>query len=93
MPPSRRLSQLQGTGSIEGRGVYVLSRENREKVYVGETLDLSKRLFKHKSNPINDVINVSIIPMPNTNHEMQGLQSILIGRYDTPLNYKKLAFA
>jgi DNA modification methylase len=93
LPPSRRFSQLRTGNLAETKGVYVLSGKNGSKLYVGETLDLGKRLKMHESNHFGADSTVSIIVMPDTKHEVQGLQSVLIGRYQTPLNCRLLAYA
>jgi DNA modification methylase len=91
LPPSRRLSQLEVDSFVGSRGVYVMRGGNGEKLYVGETLDLKNRLSQHERNPFEGATSASVIPMPNAKHELQGLQSVLIGRYQPPLNRRQLA--
>jgi hypothetical protein len=93
LPPSRRLSQLGADSFVGSHGVYVMRGGNGEKLYVGETLDLKNRLSQHERNPFEGATSASVIPMPNAKHELQGLQSVLIGRYQTPLNCRQLAHA
>lgn len=75
-------------------GVYAICDEN-EKLYIGETLNLSGRLaYDNSFNPFDGAVGAAVIPMPNaSDSEVHGMRSELIRRYEPHLNLKLLAYA
>jgi DNA modification methylase len=74
------------------RGIYVI-RSEKEKIYVGGTIDLKQRLvFERSPIPFDGAIGASILRLPSASDpELHGIQSALIRQHNPSLNVRQLA--
>jgi DNA modification methylase len=94
LPRMRVWQDLDRNALADTSGVYVICGED-QKLYVGETLNLSGRLaYDSRFNPFDGGVGAAVITMPNaSDSEVHGMRSELIRRYEPDLNLKLLAYA
>ena len=90
LPRSRPISAASW-GAYECPGVYLLVGQSRQRLYVGETLNLRQRIEGIREIPAWRTLEASSVAPIRESYKPHGLQSILIGRLNPLLNSQLLA--
>ena len=89
LPRDRLIAKID-LSTYECPGVYVLGLPTEKRLYVGETLDLRKRIELLRGVPFWQELGLSTVKLVPESRQPYGLQSYLIGKLRPLMNWRLL---